>query len=345
MLHSFGSDNHSGVAPEIMDAIINANKDFAEAYGEDETTKQAICLFKKILGETAESFFVFNGTGANVVALKTLTQTHNSILCPDTAHINVDECGAPEKATGCKLIPLKSKDGKVTPEEVRKELKNFGFQHHSQVKVLSISQPTELGTLYTPQEIKDLADLMHEYNCYLHVDGSRISNASAALGLPIKNFTADIGVDALSFGGTKNGLLIGEAVVFFKKELSEDFLYIRKQSTQLFSKNRFIAAQFIAYLNDGLNIRLADRSNKMAKYLESRLKEISEIKISRPVETNAVFAIIPEYMCEELLKKHLFYIWDETTNEVRWMCSFNTTKEEIDIFVNDIIKIATATKI
>lgn len=339
MLHSFGSDNHSGVAPEIMDAIINANKDFSEAYGEDEITKQAILLFKKILGENAESFFVFNGTGANVVALKTLTQTHNSILCPETAHINVDECGAPEKATGCKLIPLSSKDGKVTPEEVKKELKNFGFQHHSQVKVLSISQPTELGTLYTPQEIHELADLMHEYNCYLHMDGSRISNASAALGLPIKSFTADIGVDALSFGGTKNGLLIGEAVVFFKKELSEDFLYIRKQSTQLFSKNRFIAAQFIAYLKDGLNIRLASHSNSMAQYLGARLKEISEIEISRPVETNAVFAIIPKYLCNELLKKHLFYVWDDTTNEVRWMCSFNTTKEDIDIFVNDIIRI------
>ena len=345
MLHSFGSDNHSGVAPEIIEAIINANKDFSEAYGEDKTTKQANILFKKILGENTESFFVFNGTGANVVALKALTKTHNSILCPETAHINVDECGAPEKATGCKLIPLTAKDGKVTPEEVKKELKNFGFQHHSQVKVLSISQPTELGTLYTPQEIKELADLMHEHNCFLHMDGSRISNASAALGLPIKNFTADSGVDALSFGGTKNGLLIGEAVIFFKKELSEDFLYIRKQNTQLFSKNRFIAAQFIAYLKDGLNIRLAAHSNTMAKYLESTLKEIPEIKISRPVETNAVFAIIPKYLCNELLKKHLFYVWDETTNEVRWMCSFNTTREDVDTFVNDIIRIVTANKI
>jgi len=336
MLHSFGSDNHSGVAPEIMEAIINANNGFAIAYGDDEKTEEAVKLFKEKLGESAEVFFVINGTGANTVALSALTSTYNSILCPDTAHINVDECGAPEKATGCKLIQLPSKDGKVYPADVKKELKNFGFQHHSQVKVLSISQPTELGTLYTPGEIKDLADLMHSHNCYLHVDGSRISNASAALGLPIKSFTADLGVDALSFGGTKNGLLMGEAVVFFSKGVADNFPYIRKQNAQLYSKTRFVAAQFIAYLKDDLNIRLASHSNNMARYLESRLEGIDKIQISRPVQTNAVFACLPDNLCNELMKSHLFYIWNEDTTEVRWMCSFNTTKDDIDRFVSDI---------
>ncbi len=336
MKHSFGSDNHSGAAPEILEAIINANNQFQVAYGEDDYTKAAVEIFKKILGESAIPFFVFNGTGANILALKALTNTFNSILCPDCAHINVDECGAPEKMTGAKLIPLPSVDGKVSADVVKKELKGFGFQHHSQPKVLSISQPTELGTLYRPQEIRALAELMHSHGGYLHVDGSRISNASASLGLSIKEFITDQGVDALSFGGTKNGLLIGEAVVFFREELAENFLYIRKQGAQLFSKNRFIAAQFDAYLRDGLNIRLASHSNAMAKYLESELKGIKNVVISRPVETNVVFAAIPADLCNKLMKKHYFYVWDEETGEVRWMCSFNTTREDIDNFVADI---------
>lgn len=336
MRHSFGSDNHSGAAPEIINAIIEANNEFQVAYGEDEYTNKATDTIKQILGESAIPFFVFNGTGANILALKAMTNTFNSILCPESAHINVDECGAPEFMTGAKLIPLPVNNGKVSAETVKKELKGFGFQHHSQPKVLSISQPTELGTLYCPQEIKALADLMHEHKGYLHIDGSRVSNASASLGLSVKEFITDQGVDALSFGGTKNGLLIGEAVVFFRKELAENFLYIRKQSAQLFSKNRFIAAQFDAYLRDGLNIKLASHSNSMAKYLESELAGIKDVIISRPVETNVVFAIIPQDLCKKLMKKHYFYIWDENTGEVRWMCSFNTRKEDIDNFVSDI---------
>ena len=336
MIHSFGSDNHSGVAPQIMDAIIRANSDFAVAYGEDEITRRVETIFKKEFGPDTGVFLVLNGTGANILALKAMTNTYNSILCPDMAHINVDECGAPEKITGCKLIPIPSKDGKVTVNSVKKELKGFGSQHHSQPKVLSISQPTELGTLYTPEEVASLADLMHKHGGYLHVDGSRISNASAALNMPIPKFTSEIGVDALSFGGTKNGLLIGEALLFFRKEFSDNFLYTRKQAAQLYSKNRFMAAQFEAYLCDGLNIKLANHSNSMAKYLEQQLSGIPQVKISRPVETNAVFAVIPPSLCKKLLEKHLFYIWNEETNEVRWMCSFNTTKEDIDLFISDI---------
>lgn len=340
MIHSFGSDNHSGVAPEILKSIEEANSGFEVAYGDDRYTKEAEEIFKRLFNDSTSAFFVFNGTGANILSLRAMTDSYNSILCPINAHINVDECGAPEKFTGCKVVPLLSENGKVKPESVINELKGFGFQHHSQPKVLSISQPTELGTLYTPGEISELAALMHSVGGYLHIDGSRISNAAAALELPIKAFTLDCGVDALSFGGTKNGLLIGEAVLFFREELSNNFLYIRKQGAQLFSKNRFIAAQFCAYLKDGLNIRLAQHSNRMAKYLEKRLHEVNSVTISKPVETNVVFAKLDLKLAEELMKKHYFYIWDEQTTEVRWMCSFNTTNEDIDNFVDDIISLS-----
>jgi threonine aldolase len=336
MIHSFGSDNHSGVAPEIMKAIVSSNLDFQVAYGEDEFTAQAEKIFKRDFGPETEVFFVFNGTGANILALKAMTNSYNSIICAVSAHINADECGAPEKLTGCKLIAIPATDGKVSVSDVEKELRGFGFQHHSQPKVLSISQPTELGTLYTPAEIKSLTDLMHNNNCYIHIDGSRISNASESLNLPIREFTSDLGVDAISFGGTKNGLLIGEAVVFFRRELANNFLYIRKQAAQLFSKNRFIAAQFVAYLEDGLNIRLAAHSNKMAKYLENSLRGIPQVVVSRAVETNAVFAILPADISSKLREKHYFYVWDEELNEVRWMCSFNTRTEDIDLFIKDL---------
>lgn len=346
MKHSFGSDNHSGVHPQIMEAIVKENNNFKTAYGDDPYTIEVLGKLEALLGGNCKALFVVNGTGANVVSLAAFVNSYHSILAPKTAHINVDECGAPEKFTGSKIIPLSSPDGKVTPGEVIKSLTNFGEQHHSQPRILSISQPTELGTLYTPDEIKALADLMHSHNGYLHIDGSRISNAAAALDMPIKSFTADCGADVLSFGGTKNGLLMGEAVVVFNtdKEIDKrnngfqaDILkYIRKQATQLYSKNRFIAAQFDAYLTDNLYITLASHSNAMAKHLEKLLKEIPQVQITQKVESNAVFAIIPKWLTEELLKKYYFYIWDEQTGEVRWMCSFNTQKENIEEFVADI---------
>ncbi|MBR5855697.1 MAG: aminotransferase class I/II-fold pyridoxal phosphate-dependent enzyme [Bacteroidales bacterium] len=340
MKHSFGSDNHSGVHPLIMEAIVKENNNFKTAYGDDPYTIDVLGKLESILGGNCKALFVVNGTGANVVALAAFVNSFHSILAPKTAHINVDECGAPEKFTGSKIIPLPSPDGKVTSEVVMGALTNFGEQHHSQPRILSISQPTELGTLYTPDEIKALADLMHSHNGYLHIDGSRISNAAASLGLPVKSFTADCGADVLSFGGTKNGLLMGEAVVIFNTNsnaLQADILkYIRKQATQLYSKNRFIAAQFDAYLSDNLYIRLASHSNAMAKYLAELLKDIPEIQISKKVESNAVFAIIPKWLTEELQKKYYFYVWDEVTGEVRWMCSFNTQKENIEEFVADI---------
>lgn len=336
MKHSFGSDNHSGVHPLILDAIVNANEDFAVAYGDDEYSKSVLERIEKLLGGECKAMFVINGTGANILSLSNLAHSSDAVLCPATAHINCDECGAPEKIIGCKLIAMEHTNGKVSPETVKKHLHGFGEQHHSQPTVLSISQPTELGTLYTPEEIKALAELMHEHDGFLHIDGSRISNAAAALNMPVKAFTSDVGADALSFGGTKNGLLMGEAVILFNRANRSKALYLRKQMTQLYSKGRFMAAQFEEYLKEDLYLKLASQSNGMAQYLKQELEKIPQVRISRPVETNAVFAYISRDLYEKLSEKHMFYIWDEDTMEVRWMCSFNTQKENIDEFIKDI---------
>lgn len=340
MNSSFGSDNHSGVHPLIMDAIVNANKGYNPAYGEEEYSEEILSQIESMFGGDSKAYFLFNGTGTNIFCLATMLHSSEAILCADTAHINVDECGAPEKFIGSKIVPLNHINGKIYPDEVNKHLIGFGFQHHSQPKVISISQPTELGTLYTTDEIKALADLIHSHNGYLHIDGSRISNAIAASGLTIKELTIDCGADALSLGGTKNGLLMGECALLFNKSLITRALYIRKQLTQLYSKHRFIAAQFEAYFKDDLNIKLANQGNKMAKYLSDELSSIPEIKISRPVESNAVFAYIPKKLYDNLIKNFYFYIWDENTMEVRWMCSYSTTKEDIDLFIKCIKEVS-----
>ena len=336
MKRSFGSDNHSGIHPQIIEAIKQASEDYVPAYGNDPYTESAEHLFKQEFGPDARVFFAFNGTGANVLCLNAITQPYNAIICADTAHIHVDECGAPERFTGCKLIAIHTVDGKLTPDLVNAELYGFGDQHHAQPKVISISQTTELGTIYTPQEITALANLAHQHNMYLHVDGSRLANASAFSGISFKNYITDTGVDALSFGGTKNGMLLGEAVVFLRPSLAENFLYIRKQAMQLFSKSRFIAAQYIAYFNNHLWKETATHANQMAAYMASCLKDVPQVNITHPVESNAVFATLPRYVCDKLLEKHLFYIWDEDICQVRLMCSFSTTKEDIDIFISDL---------
>lgn len=336
MKHSFGSDNHSGVHPQILKAIENVNADYSLSYSEDDYSQRVLHSIEHLLGDSCSAFFVLNGTGANILSLSCLADSSNSIICASTAHINTDECGAPEKFIGCKVTPVNHINGKIYPDEVQKYLTGFGFQHHSQPKVISISQPTEFGTVYTVEEIKQLSSLIHSFGGYLHMDGSRLANAASSLNLSFKQITNDSGVDALSFGGTKNGLLIGEVVVFFSNVNTSKTLYFRKQMTQLYSKSRFIAAQFEEYLKGNLCLSMASHSNSMAKYLENRLKEIDYIKISRPVETNAVFAYIPKTKYEKISKKHFFYIWDEQTMEVRWMCSFNTQKNNIDDFINDL---------
>jgi threonine aldolase len=336
MKKTFASDNYSGVHPEVMEALVNANRGHQPSYGADEFTISATRHFKKLFGENTELFFVYNGTGANVLGLKAITQSFHSILCSELAHINVDESTAPETFTGCKVIPVQQKHGKIDPTEVEKKIVRIGDQHHPQPKVISISQTTEYATVYTIEEIKSLADLAHRYNMYLHMDGSRISNAAESLQKSFREFTFDAGVDVLSFGGTKNGLMFGEAVVFAKPEIAPYFQFFRKQGMHLHSKMRFISAQFNALLENELWRKNARHANAMAQRLAKGLKEIKQIRISQPVEANGVFAIFPEEIIRELQEEMFFYVWNDKTSEVRLMCSFDTTQDEVDLFLRKI---------
>lgn len=333
---SFASDNNSGVHPRIMDAIVQANVGHAIGYGDDDYTKKAISLLKQHFGPSSEPFFVFNGTGANVTGLMAATKSYNAIICAETAHIMVDECGAPDKFTGCKLLSLPTENGKLTPELVKHHLHDFGVEHHSQPKVISISQTTEMGTLYSPEEISNLAKLAHQNGMLLHMDGARLSNAAAALNMPFKAFTADCGVDFVSFGGTKNGMMYGEAVVILNPEIGADFKFIRKQGMQLASKMRYISAQFIAYLEDDFYLETARHANKMAKLLEQKLLEIPQITITQTVTANGIFAILPHRAIAELQQEYFFYIWNDSRSEVRWMTSFDTTEADIDGFIDKL---------
>ena len=332
MKRGFASDNNSGIHPEILSAIYSANEGHAVGYGGDEITEKAIKRFKQEFGEQTDVYFVFNGTGANVLSLSTLTHSFHSVICADTAHIQTDECGAPEKFTGCKLLPVQTVKGKISPDGIIKYLHGFDFEHHSQPKVISISQVTELGTVYTVEEIKATTTLAHEYGLFVHMDGARLSNAAVALDLPFRAFTVDAGIDVLSFGGTKNGMMMGEAVLFFNPELTKNTKYIRKQSMQLYSKMRFVSAQFLAYFNDDLWKRNATHSNKMAKLLEQEVLKIPAIKLAQEVDANGVFAIVPPEIIPQLQEKYFFYMWDEHRSEVRWMTSFDTEEEDIHNF-------------
>ncbi len=333
MRKGFASDNNSGVHPAIFKAMTNANQGHVRGYGDDQYTGKAIAVFRDTFGPDTEVFFVFNGTGANILGLSSVTHSFNSVICAETAHIEEDECGAPEKFTGCKLLPVKPVLGKLTPELVEHHLKGFDFEHHSQPKVISISQVTEMGTVYQPKEIRALADLAHSHNMYLHMDGARIANAAVSLNMGFKAITKDCGVDILSFGGTKNGMMMGEAVVFFNPELTNHTKYLRKQSMQLFSKMRFIGAQFQAYFEDDLWKESASHSNKMAQYLKEEVSKIPQIEITHPVEANGVFARIPKEIIEPLQEHFFFYVWNEKESEVRWMTTFDTTETEIREFV------------
>ena len=334
---SFASDNNSGVHPDIFEAMNRVNVGHTIGYGDDIFTNSALDKMKKIFGEDSGIYFVFTGTAANVLGLDTITQSYNSIICAETSHIHEDECGAPEKFTACKLLALHTEDGKLTPEKVSKELYGFDFEHHSQPKVISITQSTEMGTVYTPEEIRDLSVVAHKYKMLLHMDGARIANAAAYLGLSFEKFSRDVGVDVLSFGGTKNGMMYGEALVFFDKKYSENFKYIRKQGMQLASKMRFISAQFEEYLDNDLWLRNAQHSNKMAQLLAIKLKDVPKIQITQKVESNGVFARIPKEIIPVLQEEYFFYVWDEKSSEVRWMCSFDTSEEDVIKFT-DLIK-------
>ncbi len=328
----FASDNNSGVHPAILEAMSRVNAGHEIAYGDDKYTEAVSEKLKAIFGKETGVYFVFIGTAANVLGLSALTQSYNAVICPESAHINIDECGAPEKFTGCKFLSVATPDGKLTVDLIKQHMHGFGFEHHSQPKVISITQSTELGTLYSIHEIKTIADYAHEHDMYLHMDGARISNAAVALNEGFYEMTGGAGVDVLSFGGTKNGMMYGEAVIFFNKDLCSDFKYRRKQGMQLASKMRYISAQFDAFLENDLWKHNARHANAMAQNLYTAVKDIPGVKITRPVEANAVFAIIPKEVIPKLQEAFFFYVWDEDTSEVRWMCSFDTTEEDIEEF-------------
>lgn len=332
-MRSFGSDNNSGVHPRIMRALTDSNNDHAIAYGDDKWTREAEDAIRTLIEDKAvEPFFLFNGTGGNVIALQACTLPFHSILCAATAHIAVDECGAPVKMTGASIKEIPTPDGKLTPALVRPYLHGFGFEHHSQPKVIAISQATELGSVYTPGEIEALADLAHSHDMYLFVDGTRIANACARLNVSLKEMTVDSGVDIFTLGGTKNGLMFGEALVPLRKELAVNIRYYRKQTTQLYSKMRFISAQFIPYLNENLWLENAEKSNAAARKLYDEISGIKGIEFTQPVQSNALFFILPGEIAGKLRERYFFYDWDTARDEVRLVCSWDTTDEDINDF-------------
>lgn len=330
----FASDNWSGVSPEIMDALNSINKNHHPAYGEnDGLLDQAQEVFRKHFGPKSKTFFVYNGTGANVLAVQQLLRSWEAVVAPHSAHLNEDEGGAPEKFTGGKILTVHTDDGKIRPEMVSPFLNSIGFQHHVQPRLISISQATEKGTLYTIDEIAELADFAHQNEMYLHVDGARIANAAVALGCSFNEMIVETGVDVLSFGGTKNGLMFGEAVVFLNQELAKGFEYSRKQGMQLASKMRFITAQFIVYLESGLWERNATHANNMARLLGGHIVQLPGLSLSRPVEANGVFVLLPKPLIPLLQQEYFFHVWNENAGEVRLMCSFDTSTDDIKGFV------------
>ncbi|MFG2300441.1 threonine aldolase family protein [Actinacidiphila glaucinigra] len=331
-VRGFASDNYAGVHPEVLAAIALANGGHQVAYGEDDYTAHLQDVFRGHFGPRAEAFPVFNGTGANVVALQALTERWGAVVCAASAHIHVDEGGAPERMGGLKLLTVPTPDGKLTPELIDREAWGFDDEHRAQPQVVSITQSTELGTCYTPEEIRAICDHAHERGLAVHLDGSRIANAAATLGVPLRAFTTDAGVDVLSFGGTKNGLLLGECVVVLNPERARAMKHLRKLSMQLASKMRFVSVQFEALLAGDLWLRSAGHANAMARRLESAVRAVEGVTVVRPVQANAVFALLPREVSERLQKRYRFYFWDESTGEVRWMCSFDTTEEDVDSF-------------
>lgn len=330
---SFASDNNAPVHPAVFQAMLEANRGDVIAYGDDRYTHEAHKKFREAFGTDVRVFFVFNGTGANVSALSQLARPYHAVICADTAHIQNDECGAPEKFTGCKVHVLPTTNGKIIAEQIKPLMHSVGFQHHAQPKVISITQATEMGTIYTREEIMDIARFAHSNELYLHMDGARIANAAAALGIGFREMVTDTGVDVLSFGGTKNGIMMGEAVVFLNSRLAHEFEYVRKQSMQLASKMRYISAQFTALFTNDLWLQNATHANQMAQLLAEKVREIPQVQITQPVEINGVFAIIPKEAIEKLQQKYFFYVWNETRSEVRWMTSFSTTREDVEKFV------------
>lgn len=331
-VRGFASDNYSGVHPEILAALAAANEGHQVAYGEDQYTARLQEVMEQHFGPGIECFPVFNGTGANVLSLQSLLPRWGAVVCAATAHINMDENGAPERVGGIKLLQVPTPDGKLTPELIDREAWGWGNEHRAQPLAVSITQTTELGTCYTPEEVRAIADHVHAKGMKLHMDGARLANAAAHLELPLRAFTRDAGVDVLSFGGTKNGLLFGEVVVALNPQAAQGLVYLRKMNMQLASKMRFLSAQFIALLEGDLWLRSAVHANAMAAKLRAAVEGVPGVYPTQRTESNGVFATVPPGVADRLRESFRFYDWDEATGEVRWMCSFDTTEEDIDAF-------------
>ncbi|EST37071.1 threonine aldolase [Streptomycetaceae bacterium MP113-05] len=333
-VRGFASDNYAGAHPEILAALALANEGHQTAYGGDDYTTHLQTLMRSHFGPYAETYPVFNGTGANVVALQALTDRWGAVVCADSAHIHVDECGAPERVGGLKLLTVPTENGKLTPELIDREAFGWDDEHRAMPQVVSLAQNTELGTLYTPDEIRAICDHAHERGMKVHLDGARIANAAAALDVPMRAFTYAAGVDVVSFGGTKNGMLFGEAVVVLDPDAVRAMKHLRKLSMQLASKMRFISVQLEALLARDLWLRNARHANTMAQRLAAGVRAVPGVEILYPVEANAVFARLPHDVSERLQKRFRFYFWDETAGDVRWMCAFDTTPDDVDAFVD-----------
>jgi threonine aldolase len=336
----FASDNAATIHPQAIAAIERVNVGHAFGYGHDRVSEALAERFSEAFGEQARAFPVWGGTAANVLCLRAACRPWDGVICTDTAHLNVDECGAPEAIAGVKLLAAPAEDGKLTPASLERRLGREGDEHAVQPRVVSISQCTELGTVYTIDELAALVELAHARGLLVHVDGARLANAAASLCVPLRAITTDVGVDMLSFGGTKNGLLGAEAVVFLKPRLADGFEYLRKQSMQLASKMRFVSAQLDALLRDELWLECATQANAMAALLAERVMGINGVRITRPVEANAVFAELPQEAIVALLERYDFYVWDEGASEVRWMCSWDTTVEDVEQFVAAVASFA-----
>lgn len=338
-MKSFASDNYSGVCQEVMEAIIAANHEHESSYGLDRYTEKARALLKKTFGEESTSYFVYNGTAANVLGLKAITRSHHAILCAEGAHIASQEVGAPVNAIGCSLITVLTKEGKVTPEqlEIAHDKVAYWGVHSNLPKVVSIAQTTEYGTVYSINELKAISHFCKQHNLLFHMDGCRLANAAVSLGVELKKITQEMGVDVLSFGGAKNGLLFGEVIVFFDSKLANEFDYIQKQSLQLHSKMRFLSAQFIPYLEKNIWHRNAKHANDICQLLAAGLKK-SGIKFAYPVESNQIFAFFPDELITATQGKFPYYVWNKEANLVRLITSFDTTENDVNQFVNLILK-------
>lgn len=338
----FASDNNAAVHPAVLEAIAAVNHGHAVAYGDDPVTRRAEALFDEIFGRAVDTFFVWNGTGANVLALATCLRPAGAVVCTDCAHINVDETGAPERFLGSKLIDVPHVAGKLSPDAVRSLSHDLGVVHHVQPAVVSITQSTEWGSVYTVDEIGELCDVAHGMGMLVHLDGARMANAVARLGGGIdtlRAMTIGAGVDVVSFGGTKNGLMYGEAVVYLDREAAKFAPFVRKQVTQLPSKVRYISAQFLAFFTDDLWLDNAGRANAAALDLYETVRDVPGILVDKP-EVNSLYPVVPAHIREPLRAWSFFYDWNPQRDQVRWMTAWDTTAADIATFVRGLRHVA-----